>query len=624
MNYLSVENISKKYAEKLLFENLSFGIDKGKKIALVAPNGTGKTSLLKILAGIEKPDTGQVVVRNGIRIALLEQEPFFDPELTVLETVFDGDNPMLNAIRYYESSMQTGNQKEIEKACEMLDNLNAWDYEAKARMILDKLKIVQLNHKTGLLSGGQKRRLALAKMMIAEADLLLLDEPTNHLDIDMIEWLEEYFSGTQLTLLMITHDRYFLDRVCNEILELDEGKLFHYKGNYSYFLEKRELRYESFASEIAKAQNLYKKELDWMRRQPKARTTKSQSRIYSFYDLSEKAHQKISERQLQLGSAMSRLGNKVINADKIGLKFENTGWLFRQFSYRFLPGERVGILGPNGSGKSTLVKVLTGMLAPDEGDVETGETVVFGYYGQEGLKWKEGHRVIDHLKEIAEVFELPGGKTISAAQMLEKFLFPRNVQYGLVENLSGGEKRRLYLLTVLLKNPNVLILDEPTNDLDILTLNVLEDYLESFAGCLIIISHDRFFLDKLADHLFVFEPGGNIKDFPGNYSQYSNYLQNTEKEKQVNARIVKTNSPVNTVAQHERKKLSYKEKREFEELTSEIELLEKEKEKLTNKLNSGSTTHEELMETGEKLTTIVNMLEEKELRWLELAELAGE
>jgi ABC transport system ATP-binding/permease protein len=624
MNYLSVENISKKYAEKLLFENLSFGIEKGKKIALVAPNGTGKTSLLNILAGIEKPDTGQVVVRNGIRIALLEQEPVFNPELTVLETVFEGDSPMLNAVRFYEESIETDNQKNMELACGMLDDLNAWDYEAKARLILEKLKIIHLTQKTGMLSGGQKRRLALAKLMIAEADLLLLDEPTNHLDIDMIEWMEEYFSGNQLTLLMITHDRYFLDRVCNEIIELDEGKLYHYKGNYSYFLEKREARYESFASGIAKAQNLYKKELDWMRRQPKARTTKSQSRIDSFYDLSEKAHQKISERQLQLGSAMSRLGNKVINAEKIGLKYENTGWLFRQFSYRFLPGERVGILGPNGSGKSTLVKVLTGMLAPDEGNVERGETVVFGYYGQEGLKWKEGHRVIDHLKEIAEVFELPGGKTISAAQMLEKFLFPRNVQYGLVENLSGGEKRRLYLLTVLLKKPNVLILDEPTNDLDILTLNVLEDYLESFAGCLIIISHDRFFLDKLADHLFVFEPGGSIKDFPGNYSQHSDYLQNTEKEKQVNAQVVKTNSPSKVSVQQERKKLTYKEKREFEELTSEIELLEKEKEKLTNELNSGSPTHEELMENGERLTTIVNKLEEKELRWLELAELAGD
>jgi ABC transport system ATP-binding/permease protein len=530
----------------------------------------------------------------------------------------------LNAVRFYEESIETDNQKNMELACGMLDDLNAWDYEAKARLILEKLKIIHLTQKTGMLSGGQKRRLALAKLMIAEADLLLLDEPTNHLDIDMIEWMEEYFSGNQLTLLMITHDRYFLDRVCNEIIELDEGKLYHYKGNYSYFLEKREARYESFASGIAKAQNLYKKELDWMRRQPKARTTKSQSRIDSFYDLSEKAHQKISERQLQLGSAMSRLGNKVINAEKIGLKYENTGWLFRQFSYRFLPGERVGILGPNGSGKSTLVKVLTGMLAPDEGNVERGETVVFGYYGQEGLKWKEGHRVIDHLKEIAEVFELPGGKTISAAQMLEKFLFPRNVQYGLVENLSGGEKRRLYLLTVLLKKPNVLILDEPTNDLDILTLNVLEDYLESFAGCLIIISHDRFFLDKLADHLFVFEPGGSIKDFPGNYSQHSDYLQNTEKEKQVNAQVVKTNSPSKVSVQQERKKLTYKEKREFEELTSEIELLEKEKEKLTNELNSGSPTHEELMENGERLTTIVNKLEEKELRWLELAELAGD
>lgn len=623
MNYLSVENISKKYAEKLLFENLSFGIEKGKKIALVAPNGTGKTSLLKILAGIEKPDTGQVVVRNGIRIALLEQEPVFNPELTVLETIFEGNSPMLNAVRFYEESIETDNQKNMEKACGMLDDLNAWDYEAKARLILEKLKIIQLTQKTGMLSGGQKRRLALAKLMIAEADLLLLDEPTNHLDIDMIEWMEEYFSGNQLTLLMITHDRYFLDRVCNEIIELDEGKLYHYKGNYSYFLEKREARYESFASGIAKAQNLYKKELDWMRRQPKARTTKSQSRIDSFHDLSEKAHQKISERQLQLGSAMSRLGNKVINAEKIGLKFENTGWLFRQFSYRFLPGERVGILGPNGSGKSTLIKVLTGMLKPDEGTVDRGETVVFGYYGQDGLKWKEGHKVIDHLKEIAEVFELPGGKTISAAQMLEKFLFPRNVQFGLVENLSGGEKRRLYLLTVLLKKPNVLILDEPTNDLDILTLNVLEDYLESFAGCLIIISHDRFFLDKLADHLFVFEPDGNIKDFPGNYSQYSDYNQNKEKEKAVTAKVEKTAEPLKVV-QQEKKKFSYKEKREFEELAKEIEMLEKEKEQLTLRLNTVNLSHEELMANGDRLTELVSLLEDKELRWLELAELAGE
>lgn len=625
MNYLSAENISKKYGDKQLFENLNFGIERGAKVALVAPNGTGKTSLMKILAGLEPPDSGKAVVRNGIRVALLEQDPQLAPNSTIMESVFEGEGPIAKAITDYKLSIESNNPDSMHKAYEQMDNLNAWDYEAKAEQILDRLRITQYDQVVGNLSGGQKRRIALAKLLVSEPDVLLLDEPTNHLDIDMIEWLEKYLSASQITLLMITHDRYFLDRVCNEIVEIDMGKMFSYKGNYSYFLEKRDERYQNLASGIAKAQNLYSKELDWIRRQPKARTTKSQSRVDAFDDLSKKAHQKIADRQLQLQAEMTRLGNKVIHAEKIGVYFEENNWLFRNFSYKFLPGERVGILGRNGSGKSTLIKALTGIIKPSEGRIETGDTVVFGYFGQDGLVYKPSHRIIDLVNEIADNFEMPEGRQVNAAQLLERFMFPRNVHYTPIDKLSGGEKRRLYLLTVLLKKPNVLVLDEPTNDLDILTLNVLEDYLESFAGCLIIISHDRFFLDKLADHLFVFEEGKQIRDFPGNYSQYKEIVLNEdsptlpETPKETKA-AAQTTSPI--PQDSEKKKMSFKEKLEYEKIPEEIEALEKQKEEITAKLNDSSCSHDDLRKLGDKLNYIMAKLEEKETRWLELAEIS--
>ncbi|MCK9481828.1 MAG: ABC-F family ATP-binding cassette domain-containing protein [Bacteroidia bacterium] len=621
MNYLSVENLSRRFGDRVLFENLSFGIERGDKIAFIAPNGTGKSSLMRILAGLEPPDNGQVIVRNGIRVALLEQEPHFDPGSTVIESVFEGDSPIARAVSKYQECLESGDTKAIHDAFEQLDNLDAWDFEAKAEQILAKLKVRQLKQLVENLSGGQKRRLALAKILLSEPDLLLLDEPTNHLDIDMVEWLENYLSANNITLFMVTHDRFFLDRVCNEILELDNRQLYTYKGNYNYFLEKREERYANLAVNITKAKNLYSRELEWIRKQPKARTTKSQSRIDAFEDLSKKANQKITERQLHLKSEMIRLGNKVINAHNIGMQFNDEEWLFLNFAYKFLPGERVGILGNNGSGKSTLVKILTQQLKPSQGHVDIGDTVVFGYFGQDGLQYKEGQRIIELVKEIAENFELPEGKQVNAAQLLERFLFPRNSHYTPIAQLSGGEKRRLYLLTVLLKKPNVLILDEPTNDLDILTLNVLEDYLENFAGCLIIISHDRFFLDKLCDHLFVFEQNRTIKDYPGNYSQYKEYFLQKEPvqpepkmEKSVPKQVQKTGD------KGDKKKLSYKEKVELENIPQELEDLEQEKQLLTDTLTNPALSHEELHTISQRLSEIMNLIDTKEIRWLELSE----
>ncbi|MCO6495750.1 MAG: ABC-F family ATP-binding cassette domain-containing protein [Bacteroidetes bacterium] len=618
MNFLSAENLTRRFGERTLFENINFGIEKGDKVALVAPNGTGKTSLMRILVGIEQPDKGQVVIRNGITVALLEQEPNFDPMSTVLESIFEGNSPIAKAVSNYTESMESGDSDSIQRAYEQLDNLNAWDYEAKAEQILAKLNITQLKQLTGNLSGGQKRRLDLAKVLLSEPDLLLLDEPTNHLDIEMVEWLEQYLNASNITLFMITHDRYFLDRVCNTIIEIDEQQLYSYNGNYQYFLEKREERYANMVSNITKAKNLYHRELEWIRRQPKARTTKSQSRIDAFDDLSKQAHRKIADRQLHLKSDMIRLGNKVINANSIGVTFDEEHWLFRKFTHKFLSGERVGIVGANGSGKSTLIKTLIGQIKPTEGTIDTGDTVIFGYFGQDGLKYKEGQRMIELVKEIADNFELPEGMSVNSSQLLERFLFPRNSHYTPIEKLSGGEKRRLYLLTVLLRKPNVLILDEPTNDLDLLTLNVLEEYLENFGGCLIIISHDRFFLDKLCDHLFVFEDNHTIKDFPGNYSQYKEFLEIKEPETIVSKPVKEAQKPI---PKTEKKKLSYKEKLEFENLPLEIAQLETQKNELTQKLNDKSLSQTALVEISETISKIITQIEDKELRWLELSEL---
>ncbi|KAB1064069.1 ABC-F family ATP-binding cassette domain-containing protein [Salibacter halophilus] len=624
MNYLSVENLSKRYGEKLLFENISFGIDKGQKVALVARNGTGKSSLLNVLAGNEAPETGSVVYRNDLRVSFLPQEPQFESGQTVLDTLFSSDHELVQVIKEYQRSMEEEDTEAMQSAFEKLDRLNGWDFEVRARQIFTKLKTGKLNQKVDTLSGGQLKRLALAHVLIDEPDLLILDEPTNHLDLTMIEWLEEFLGQSHMTLFMVTHDRYFLDRICNEIIEIDQGTLYKYKGNYSYFLQKRNERYQVQASEVEKSQNLLRKELDWMRRQPKARGTKSKSRIDSFYDLKDKASQKASEDKIKLTTNMERLGSKILELHNIKKQYDDNV-LIDGLNHKFARRERIGIVGPNGAGKSTLLNMIMGLEKPTGGKIVVGETVKFGYYHQSGIKFKPGQRVIEAVTEIAEFIPTPKGSDISAAQLLERFLFPRSMHYNHIEKLSGGEKRRLYLLQVLMKNPNFLILDEPTNDLDILTLNVLEDYLVDFQGCLLIVTHDRYFMDKLVDHLFVFEGNGQIRDYPGNYSQYrkQSAREEAQKKKEENKQASSTGSDRKEKRDkppQEKKKLSYKEKREFEQLTEEIEKLETEKAELSEAMNSGSLEHDELRKKGERLEEIMSDLEEKEMRWLELSE----
>lgn len=622
MNLISVEQVSKKYGDKQLFTQLSFGISKGQKIAVVAPNGSGKSSLLKLIVGKETPDEGIISVRNGIRLGLLDQDPYFDPQSTVLDTLFDSDSPVSLAYKAYYKAMESDDVVAIQKACDQMDALAAWDYEAKASQVLSQLSIHFVSQKIQSLSGGQKRRLALAMLLLSEPDVLLLDEPTNHLDIKMIEWLEKYLSQNSITLFMITHDRYFLDRVCTQIIELDRQTLFRYEGNYAYFLEKREERYRNFEASLEKTKNLYSRELEWVRKQPKARTTKSQSRVDAFEELKVKAHQRITNRQLALKSKMTRLGGKVINIEKAGMSFDNGNkWLFRNFSYRFLPGERVGILGDNGTGKSTLLKAILNKIKLTEGRIDKGETVQIGYFGQEGIQFKEGQRVLEWVKEIAEHFEIADGLAGNASQLLERFLFPRHMHYTPIEKLSGGEKRRLYLLSILVGSPNVLILDEPTNDLDLMTLAVLEDYLESFAGSLIIVSHDRFFLDKLVDHLFVFDSSEEmgIKDFPGNYSQYFDFLQTTSETKNENKEKKEPEKQLKPSSNGNKTKLSFKEQYEFKQLEEELSRLEQEKNDLTVILNSGNLSHQELQQNARKLEEVLVAIEQKENRWLELS-----
>lgn len=624
MNLINVEKLGKKFGDKVLFQELSFGIEKGERTGLIAPNGTGKSTLLKILAGIETPDSGQVTTKNNVQVALLEQEPHFDPDATLINTLFSIETPIGNALIHYKSSLANDDKDALTHSFQLMEDANAWDYESQAEQVLSKLKINNLNVQIKTLSGGQKRRLALAKLLLSDADLLLMDEPTNHLDIEMIEWLEKYLTGNNKSLLLITHDRYFLDNVCNRILEIDQHKLYFYQGNYNYFLEKRQERYEQAAASLAKNKNIFKRELEWIRKQPKARTTKSQSRIDAFDVLSEKAKSKIEDRQLALGKSMRRLGNKVIEAHKLGMKFENQEWLFRNFDYHFIPGERVGIIGNNGSGKSTLIKTLCGYIKPAEGHIEIGETITIGYFGQEGLQWKQGQKIIDLVEAIADTFTTDQGSTITPAKLLETFLFPSYTHYTPIENLSGGEKRRLNLMLTLLKEPNLLILDEPTNDLDLLTLNVLEDYLSMYPGTLIIISHDRYFMDKLVDHVFVFEGTENIKDFPGNYTQYRLWAKEKEKdllqEKKSQENLPKKQAviaPKEIVAQV---KLTYKEKLLLEQLPIEIQSKEQEKVLLTEALAEAGNNYTEIEKVSEKLNKIIAELNELELKWLELSE----
>lgn len=616
MNFLSVEKISKTYAEKVLFDEISFGIDQGQKIALVARNGSGKTSLLNCLLGTDIPDAGSIVFRKEIRIGYLAQEEDFNPRLSVIDTVFQSDNKSLTLIKEYESELENNpNSDRLNDLYEKISEADAWGTENKVREILSKLQLSNFNQLVGNLSGGQKRRLALAKVLIEEPNLLILDEPTNHLDLDMIEWLEGYLSLPSITLFMVTHDRYFLERVCDEIFELDMGDLYRYKGNYSYYLDKREERYTNQQVVIDKAKNLFKKELDWMRRQPKARGTKAKARIDAFYETKKVAHQNIDEQKLDIQVKMERLGSKILELHKISKSFGEKK-ILDQFSYIFKRKERIGLVGANGSGKSTFLNMITGNLPVDSGKIVTGETIVYGYYHQKGLQLKEDKRVVEVIRDIADYIPIAGGKKLTATQMLEKLLFPSSSHYLYVSQLSGGERKRLYLLTILMKNPNFLILDEPTNDLDIFTLQVLEDYLVNFEGCLMVVSHDRYFMDKLVDHLFVLNGDGTVSDVIGNYADFRAF----RKEQEVNKRAKsKENAP--TEKKQTPKKISYKDKYEFEQLDCEIPKLEEKKAELSKQLNDANLSYDEIEKISNELTTLVSQLDEKTMRWMELADL---
>ena len=616
MNLLSVENISKAFGERIILQNISFGINKDQKIAFIAKNGTGKTTLLNIMAGKDLPDSGQVVFRKGIHIGFLSQNPYFDEELTVEETIFATDNPILRLIQTYEHALQhPENEDAYQKAFEQMELHNAWDFETQYKQILFKLKLDNLQLKVKNLSGGQKKRLALANVLISKPDLLILDEPTNHLDLEMIEWLEQYFAKENLTLFIVTHDRYFLERVCNEILELDGGELFSYKGNYSYFLEKKEQRLTQEQASVEKAKNLYTKELDWMRRQPKARTTKSKSRIDDFYKIKEQAHKRRKEHSVQLEINMERLGSKTVEFHNVSKAFGQLQVL-NKFSYNFLRGERVGIIGKNGTGKSTFLNLLTGAISPDSGKIIVGDTIKFGYYTQEGIEVIQGQKVIEVIQKYGDYIPLLKGRTLSAAQLLERFLFDRKKQYDYVEKLSGGELKRLYLCTVLIQNPNFLILDEPTNDLDIVTLNVLEDFLLDYPGCLVVVSHDRYFMDKIVDHLFVFKGKGEVEDFPGNYTDYRVYEESTPPADET----PKKETTKNTWRKDGMKGLSFNEQKEYNRLEKEIATLEEKKAAIEAAFAAGNLTPDEIQSQSVALQETLMFIEEKTERWFELTE----
>jgi len=616
LNYLNVENISKSYGELNLFEDLSFSIHKDQKIAFVAKNGTGKTSILNILSGKDAPDTGQIIYRKGLRTTFLSQEPVLDQTLTIEETIFNSDNPILKVINTYHAALENPEDSNLyQTAFDDMERYQAWDFETQYTQILFKLKLENLNQKVSELSGGQQKRLALANTLLSKPDLLILDEPTNHLDLEMIEWLESFFAKENITLFMVTHDRYFLERVCSEIIELDEGCIYNYKGNYSYYLEKKEERIEREAIETNKSKQLFKKELGWMRRQPKARTTKSKSRIDDFYEIKERASKRRNDHEVQLEINMERLGSKILEIYKVSKAFEEKV-ILDKFEYVFQRGERIGIIGKNGTGKSTFLNMITGGLQPDSGKIIQGETIKFGYYTQDGIKAKPMQKVIDVVREFGEYIPLMKGKQISAQQLLERFLFSRKKQYDFVEKLSGGERKRLYLCTVLIQNPNFLILDEPTNDLDIVTLNVLENFLLDFPGCLLVVSHDRYFMDKIVDHLFVFRGEGMVEDFPGNYSDFRTYEDSTP----VAAEPKKiTASKVSTESQSEAK-LSFNEQKELKNLESKLKSLEFDKKELEAKFLVPEIDMDTIGALSDELKVLNDVIEEKELRWLELNE----
>ena len=620
MNVLSVEDISKRYGPRQLFENFSFGMAQGEKVAIVAPNGSGKTTLLRAIAGVEPPDTGTITFRSGIRVGYLPQDPVFSPGLSLAEAIMASDNPLRDAVIAYERALETpGNHEALQRAMDDMDRRNAWDYEARVKEVLGQLGIADTSLRVDAASGGQRKRAALAKVMLEEPDFLILDEPTNHLDLATIEWLEKWLASAQLTLLMVTHDRYFLDRVCTDILEIDRGQLVRYTGNYSYFLEKKAEREANLATTVGKARSLMKTELEWLRRQPKARGTKAKSRIDAFDDIKSQASIRTDKKSVELGVRTERLGSKIIEFHKVGKSYGDVK-ITDHFSYTFNRMEKLGIVGKNGTGKTTFVRLLLGLETPDSGKVVQGETVRFGHYDQEGLAAADDKRVIEVVTEIAEVIELKKGHKLTAAQLLERFLFSRDKQWQLVSTLSGGEKRRLYLCTVLMANPNFLVLDEPTNDLDIDTLQVLEDYLATYDGCLVVVSHDRFFMDKVVDHLFVFEGQAEIRDFPGNYTQYRAKKAQEDAAKAKGSAATKATTHVEQSEKpKEKTKLTYGERLEFEKLEKTIEELETKKEKLAENL-SETTSNEELMKISSELEIVVAKIEEATERWMELAE----
>lgn len=629
MNYLSVENLAKSYGERVLFEGLNFGLNKGDKMALIANNGTGKSSLLKILVGQDVSEgNGRVVVRDGVRMGYLTQEPQFQKDITINELINGANSLVLTIIKEYQDALEKqaedyneATHTAFEQASTKMDQYQAWDYETRMVQILGKFNIHNLEQQVGSLSGGQLKRLALALVLLDAPELLILDEPTNHLDVEMIEWLEKYLMQTNITLLMVTHDRYFLDRVCNQILEMTDGKLYHHKGNYSYFLEKRAEREEVYQTEIDKAGKLMRKELEWMRRMPKARTTKSKSRISAFYDTKDKAMSGKKTQELRLEVKMSRIGGKILEMKKVYKSYGDLD-ILKGFDYTFKKGERIGIVGKNGVGKSTFLNIITGVEEPDSGKINIGETIVYGYFSQKGIQLKEDKRVIEVLKDVAEVITMADGSKITASQLLQHFMFPPDMQYSPVSKLSGGERRRLYLLMVLIKNPNFLILDEPTNDLDLLTLNKLEEFLMNFPGCLIVVSHDRYFMDKLVDHLFVFEGNGKIDDYNCTYTEYRNIVEEREEEQAKQAKEEKVQEKEAAKTSTEKKKLSYMEQREYGILEKEIEDLEQEKKELEETLNSASTEYEKLEKATTRYGEVMKLIDSKTERWLELAEFA--
>ena len=626
ISYLQIDKLTKSFGDLVLFEDITFGIAQGQKVGLIAKNGTGKTTLLNIIAGKEDYDSGAVVFRNDLRVGYLEQMPHYPDGLTVLQACFYSPNETVRLIAEYEQAMASGDHSNLEDILLRMDNLKAWDYEQRTKQILGQLKIHNFDQKVETLSGGQLKRVALANVLITDPELIILDEPTNHLDLEMTEWLEGYLSRANISILMVTHDRYFLDRVCSEIIEIDRKQIYQYKGNYSYYLEKRQERMDALNAEVDRASNLLRKELDWMRRQPQARGTKAKYRIDAFYELEKKAKQQHEAGNVNLDVKASYIGSKIFEAEHVSKRFGDLK-IVEDFNYIFARYEKMGIVGNNGTGKSTFIKMLMGEVEPDSGRFDVGETVRFGYYSQDGLQFDEQMKVIDVVQNIAEYVDLGDGKKMGVSQFLNYFLFSPEKQHNYVFKLSGGEKRRLYLCTVLMRSPNFLVLDEPTNDLDIVTLNVLEEYLRNFKGCAIVVSHDRYFMDKVVDHLLVFRGNADIKDFPGNYTQYREWKEvqdQLEKEAEAarRAEIAPTMEKTSRPEKEQKKKLTFKERKEFEALEVEIPLLEAEKAELETAMSSGTLSNDELLAKSERIAKVIEEIDEKTMRWLELSELA--